>query len=80
MIPYDCVGVSRGYEPDFLVRLADGRTLVLEIKGYETDEDLAKHQAAHRWVKVVNNWGRLGKWEFHVCKDPQELHQEPFRV
>ena len=21
----------------------------------------------------VNNWGRLGRWAFHVCKDPQTL-------
>ncbi|MGH2459119.1 MAG: restriction endonuclease, partial [Chloroflexota bacterium] len=38
LIPYDLNGVSYSYEPDFLVRLADGRTIVLEIKGYEPNE------------------------------------------
>ena len=32
--------------------------------------------AARRWVTAVNNWGGLGRWDFHVCKDPQLLTQE----
>ncbi|MEA3341094.1 MAG: hypothetical protein U9R15_14110, partial [Chloroflexota bacterium] len=75
-IPYDFMGVSRHYEPDYLVRLANGVTLVLEIKGLETEQDRAKHQAAKRWVSAVNNWGQLGRWGFHVCKDPQTLGRE----
>src|SRR5262245_37114336 len=35
VIPYEYQGVDHGYEPDFLVRLANGLTLLLEIKGYE---------------------------------------------
>ena len=58
------------------MKLADGRTLILEIKGYETDEDLAKHAAAKRWITAVNNWGKMGRWCFHVCRDPQLLLQE----
>ena len=76
VIPYEFLGVIHAYTPDFLVRLAIGSTLVLEIKGHEDDQDRAKHQAAKRWVSAVNNWGELGKWEFHVCKDPQMLGRE----
>jgi type III restriction enzyme len=75
-IPYEFMGVSYHYEPDYLVRLSNDVTLVLEIKGMETDQDRAKHQAAKRWVAAVNNWGKLGKWEFHVNKDPQVLENE----
>jgi len=75
-IPYEYLSVSHHYEPDYLVRLTDGRTLILEIKGYEDDQDKAKHAAAKRWVSAVNNWGRLGQWDFHVCKDPQVLGRE----
>jgi type III restriction enzyme len=75
-IPYEYLGVSHHYEPDYLVRLTDRRTLILEIKGYEDDQDKAKHQAAQRWVSAVNNWGQLGLWGFHVCKDPQVLGRE----
>jgi type III restriction enzyme len=75
-IPYEYIGVSHAFIPDFLVRLANGGTLVLEIKGYEDDQDRAKHQATKRWVTAVNNWGQLGKWDFHVCRDPQMLGKE----
>jgi type III restriction enzyme len=76
MIPYDFLRVSQHYQPDFLVRLANGTTLILEIKGQETEQDRAKHAAAKRWVEAVNNWGQLGTWAFHVCKDPQVLEME----
>ena len=42
----------------------------------ETDEDRAKHQAAKRWVQGVSNWGKLGQWDFHPCKDPQLLGRQ----
>ncbi|MBC8233486.1 DEAD/DEAH box helicase family protein [bacterium] len=76
VIPYEYTGVNHGYEPDFLVRLQNGKILILEIKGFETDQDIAKHAAAKRWVSAVNNWGQLGQWDFHVCRDPQRLSQE----
>ncbi|MBI3910272.1 MAG: hypothetical protein HY320_04985 [Armatimonadetes bacterium] len=60
LIPYEFQRVSCSYEPDFLVRLKDGRTLILEIKGFEEEEDRAKHEAARRWVSTANNWGRVG--------------------
>jgi type III restriction enzyme len=76
VIPYEYLGVSHGYVPDFLVRLAGGTTLLLEIKGYEEDQDRAKHEAARRWVSAVNHWGQLGTWGFHVCRDPRHLGRE----
>jgi type III restriction enzyme len=80
-IPYVFLGVDHGYEPDFLVRLAmpEGQpdlTLVLEIKGQEDNRTTAKHEGAQRWVRAVNNWGKLGRWAFHVCRDPQMLERE----
>jgi type III restriction enzyme len=75
-IPYEYQGVDHNYEPDFLARLAPGVTLILEIKGYEDDEIKAKHDAAKRWVSAVNNWGQLGKWIFHVCRNPQVLEKQ----
>jgi hypothetical protein len=27
-------------------------------------------------VIAVNNWGELGFWHFHVCRNPQSLHGE----
>ena len=76
VIPYEYLGVDHGYEPDFLVRLKSGLTVVLEIKGYEDNQDRAKHEAARRWLSAVNNWDGLGRWTFHVCRDPHLLRQE----
>jgi type III restriction enzyme len=75
-IPYEFMGVSQHYEPDYLVRLSNEVTLVVEIKGFEDAQDQAKHEAARRWVTAVNNWGKLGKWGFHLNKDPQLLERE----
>lgn len=75
-IAYDFMGGSYHYEPDFLVRLANGTTVVLEIKGMEDDQDRAKHEAAQRWCEAVTNWGKMGRWVFHVNKDPQVLERE----
>ncbi|MXY21387.1 MAG: hypothetical protein F4Y49_08635 [Dehalococcoidia bacterium] len=74
-IPYEYEGVSHYYEPDYLVELTNGDTLIIEIKGYEDDQDRAKSEAARRWVSAVNNWGQLGRWRFDVCRDPQTLGQ-----
>jgi len=80
-IPYEFLGVDRGYEPDFLVRMitAEGKpdlTAVLEVKGFQDNQTTAKHDAARRWVRAVNTWGKLGQWTFHVCRNPQILERE----
>lgn len=80
-IPYEFLGVDHAYEPDFLVRMAPERektqlTLILEAKGFEDNQTTAKHDGARRWVRAVNNWGKLGSWAFHVCRNPQVLERE----
>ena len=72
-IPYDLYGNPHVYEPDFIVKLANGVSLVLEIKGQAREDTDAKHQGAKRWIQAVNNWGTLGVWEFLVCREPQQL-------
>ena len=72
-VPYEFYGQQRAYEPDFVVRMADGFHLILEVKGNEPAEVAHKHQAAQRWVTAVNRWGRLGRWSFLTCHDPQLL-------
>jgi type III restriction enzyme len=80
-IPYEFMNVDHNYEPDFLVRLATPEgtpdlTVVLEVKGFERNEEAAKHDAARRWVRAVNTWGKLGRWIFHVCRNPQVVELE----
>ncbi len=75
-IPYEFYGQPFFYEPDFIVRLRNGVHVVLEIKGQPHEDTDAKHQAAKRWVQAVNHWGRLGRWDFLVCREPQRLGEE----
>jgi type III restriction enzyme len=75
-IPYEYQGVDHGYEPDFLVQRTDALNVLLEIKGFEDGQDRAKHNAARRWVSAVNRWGQLGRWAFHLCRDPHLLERE----
>ena len=72
-IPFELYGTPRAYEPDFIVKLENGVHVVLEIKGRTHEDTDVKHQAARRWVAAVNHWGRLGEWDFLVCRDPQSL-------
>jgi type III restriction enzyme len=75
-IPYELYGNLHPYEPDFIVRLRNSVNVVLEVKGKPQDDNDAKHQGAKRWVSAVNHWGRLGEWDFMVCRDPQRLGEE----
>ncbi len=75
-IPYELYGNPHVYEPDFIVRLRNAVNVVTEIKGKQQEDTDAKHQAAKRWVAAVNHWGRLGEWDFLVCRDPQKLGAE----
>jgi type III restriction enzyme len=72
-IPYELLGVAHLYHPDFIVKLTNGVNLVLEIKGFEREDDKAKHEAARRWCEAVSNWGKMGKWQFHVSKEPNQI-------
>jgi type III restriction enzyme len=72
-IPYELYGNPQVYEPDFIVRLRNSVSVVLEIKGKSYEETEAKHQAARRWISAVQPWNLLGEWDFLVCRDPQRL-------
>ncbi len=56
------------------VRLANGKTLVLEIKGEDSDQDRAKRSALDAWVKAVNAKGGFGKWCWTVALEPSQVH------
>jgi type III restriction enzyme len=75
-IPYDYEQIRQMYEPDFIVRMIDDTMVILEIKGQETERDRAKYQAARRWCAAVSNWGKMGRWLFHVTKTPHTVGGE----
>ena len=66
-------GARRRFVPDFLVRLANGRMLVLEVKGEDSEQDRAKRAALDAWVKGVNARGGFGVWCADVAFQPAEI-------
>ena len=67
-------GARRRYVPDFLVRLANGKTLVLEIKGEDSEQNRAKRAALDAWVEAVNTKGGFGVWCRDVAFEPAQVH------
>jgi type III restriction enzyme len=72
-IPYQYFGNTHRYRPDFIVKLTNGKTLLVEGKGVATEQDDSKTTAARRWIQAVNNWGELGHWEYELVFDPKKL-------
>jgi type III restriction enzyme len=58
-------GVPHKFTPDFLIRLDNGKTLVLETKGQDSDQNKAKRKALAEWISAVNELGDFGEW----CSD-----------
>ena len=82
-IPYRFDDSPHKYEPDFVVRLAGGVTVVLEIKGVaglihgEDDNKVeAKRAAAEKWCIAINNAGRDGVWHYVYCDDVSQLRDQ----
>jgi len=67
-------GSRRRFLPDFLVRLSNGKMLVLEIKGEDSDQNRAKRSALDAWVKAVNSRGGFGDWCWDVAFEPAKVY------
>ena len=61
-------GSRRRFIPDFLIELANGKRLVLEIKGEDSDQNRVKRMALDAWVRAVNARGGFGTWCWDVVK------------
>jgi len=66
-------GVVRKYRPDFIIRLNDGRFLILETKGRDTEKDQTKRRFLEEWVRGVNEHGGFGEWSWAVSRHPGEV-------
>ena len=68
-------GSLHTYFPDFIIKFADNRYLILEVKGRKTDQDSAKWTAAKEWVRAVNLNGNFGAWEFKALEKPSNVFE-----
>lgn len=64
-IGYIYNGVFHKYYPDFLIKLDNGKTLVLETKGQDNPIVKEKRKALAEWIEAVNSIEEFGVW----CSD-----------
>lgn len=66
-------GSRRRYVPDFLIKLHNGKTLALEIKGKDSPQNKAKRDALAEWVTAINSEGGFGDWCWDVAFEPSSI-------
>jgi type III restriction enzyme len=59
-------GVILKYCPDFLIKLKNGKTLKLEVKGKDDQQNRTKPEYLKEWIEAVNADCRFGKWSCDV--------------
>jgi len=67
-------GSRRRFLPDYLIRLTNGKTLVLEVKGEDSEQNREKRAALDTWVKAVNTKGGFGVWCWDVAFEPAKVY------
>lgn len=72
-ISYTFEGIVHKYRPDFIIRLATGKFLILETKGQDTQQDRTKREFLDEWVRAVNIHGGFGRWAWDVSKHPKDV-------
>lgn len=74
-ITYSYKGVIHKFRPDYLVRLANGKTLVLEVKGQDNQEQQTKREFLAEWARAINQHGDFGVWTADVSHHPSDIHE-----
>ena len=73
VISYLYKGVVHSFYPDFLIRLNNGKTLVLEVKGMDDEKNRTKRAALKEWIDAINSDTRFGRWESDVSFRPSDI-------
>jgi len=74
-ITYSFKGIIRKFRPDYLVRLANRKMLVLEVKGQDNQEQQTKREFLGEWVRAVNGHRGFGRWDSDVSRHPTDIHE-----
>jgi type III restriction enzyme len=72
-ITYSFKGIIHKFRPDYLVRLTNGRTLILEVKGQDDQQQQTKREFLSEWVRAVNGHGGFGEWTADVSRHPKDV-------
>lgn len=79
-IPYVLNGEEKNYIPDFIAKVRDGQSdllnLIVEVSGEKKKDKAAKVATARNlWVPAVNNHGGYGRWAFLEISDPWDAER-----
>lgn len=74
-IKYTFKGIVRDFRPDYLVRLTNGKMLVLEVKGQDNQEQQTKREFLAEWIRAANDNGGFGTWTADVSHHPGDIHE-----
>ncbi|MCX6649025.1 MAG: DEAD/DEAH box helicase family protein [Candidatus Bathyarchaeota archaeon] len=66
-------GIHHKYRPDYIIRLANGTHLIVEVKGQPTQQDRSKEIALQEWIQAVNTQGGFGKWLYAQSTHPKDI-------
>jgi type III restriction enzyme len=72
-ITYSFKGIIHKFRPDYLVRLTKGKTLILEVKGQDDQQQQTKREFLSEWVRAVNGHGGFGEWTADVSRHPKDV-------
>ena len=73
VVKYLYNGIIHDFWPDFLIRLDNDVTLVLEIKGIDSTQNKEKRRYLEEWIDLVNEDGNYGSWSWDVAFHPSEV-------
>ena len=74
-ITYSFKGIIHKFRPDYLIRLTNGNTLVLEVKGQDDQQQQTKREFLAEWVRAVNGHGGFGEWSADVSRHPKDVEE-----
>lgn len=72
-ITYSYKGIFHKFRPDYLVKLTNGVTLILEVKGLDDQQQQTKREFLSEWVRAVNGHGGFGMWAADVSRHPKDV-------
>lgn len=72
-IPYVYQGIVHNYLPDYLIKLKNDTTLILEVKGEESQQDKVKGDYLKDWCRAINDHGGFGNWVPDVAYNPDHI-------
>ena len=72
-IHYNYQGIIRKYYPDFIIKMSNGKYLVLETKGQDDEKNRTKRAYLKEWINAVNTHGGFGEWHSDVSFHPSNI-------